>query len=120
MELQTLQADLAQYTGTVNYYRHPLGLLYTDGVKGLAEAAGAFWLIDLVASHQPKARRYESLRAFQLWRLTVSDDATATAACHADSNEPPAICQQIPFTDFPVGLFECYVINGVMLLKSEY
>ena len=45
-----LQDSLRQFTGSENVYRHLTGLRYTDGVKFLARNAGAFWLIDVVAS----------------------------------------------------------------------
>ena len=34
-------SDLEQFIGTENYYQHPLGLLYTDGVQYMAEKGGA-------------------------------------------------------------------------------
>ena len=51
---ETLESDLAQFTGSENYYRHSLNrkFMHTDGVNYLAEKAGAFWLVDLIASHQ--------------------------------------------------------------------
>ena len=34
-----------------NFYRHkPSLILYTDGIKELAEKCGAYWLIDLIIS----------------------------------------------------------------------
>ena len=44
-------ADLAQFTGTERYYRLNRKCLLTDGTKYLAEAAGAFWLMDAAASY---------------------------------------------------------------------
>ena len=39
----TLEADLAQFYGTDNWWRHWTGrITYTDGVKFLAEKAGAY------------------------------------------------------------------------------
>ncbi len=45
------QAELAQFTGTEQYYKHLGGLVYTDGVKYLAEKAGSYWLLDIIASY---------------------------------------------------------------------
>ena len=37
------------HNGSENFYCHkPSLMLYTDGVKELAEKAGAYWLIDLI------------------------------------------------------------------------
>jgi hypothetical protein len=47
-------ADLAQFTGSECFYRHPIVrvLFYTEGVQFLAEKGGAFWLIDEIAFSQ--------------------------------------------------------------------
>jgi hypothetical protein len=51
---EELLTNLAQFTGTTQWYKHPLyrGLLYTDGIQYLAENAGCYWLIDYVFSNQ--------------------------------------------------------------------
>lgn len=37
--------------GSENFYCHKISLiLYTDGVKELAEQCGAYWLIDLITA----------------------------------------------------------------------
>ena len=39
--------------GSENFYCHkPSLILYTDGVKDMAERCDAYWLIDLIISHQ--------------------------------------------------------------------
>ena len=39
--------------GSENFYQNKLSpIIYTDGVKDMAETCGAYWLIDLVISHQ--------------------------------------------------------------------
>jgi hypothetical protein len=45
------ESDLAQFIGTENYYRY-LGINLTDGVKFLADEAGAYWLVDIVSIAQ--------------------------------------------------------------------
>lgn len=45
-------------------------IMYTEGVKDMADACGAYWLIDLVISHQlTKSVRFEP---FQVWQLKES------------------------------------------------
>jgi hypothetical protein len=112
------KSDLAQFTGTEHYYRHLSGLQYTDGVKFLAESAGAYWLIDAIASYQHKVVSNPRLREFQLWKLTVSDNV-GTLTCRADSNLPAVISQMIEYTNFPFDI-DLYVCNNVLLLPSEY
>src|SRR6266702_3260301 len=94
-------ADLDQFTGTENWYKHWLGkCTYTDGVKYLAETAGAFWLIDEVAINQsrPRVRAEE----FQVWILDVDlEKRKATLRCE-DGNDHVVFRKNIPYTDFPL------------------
>lgn len=108
--------DLEQFTGTENYYKHFGGIVYTDGIKYLAEVGKCYWLIDLIVSYQPKLRDIP----FQLWAIRVFDDKTARITCREDSDLPELIKRKIGFTSFPLEYFECYCIDGVLLLKSEY
>jgi len=113
-----LLKELGGFTGTEYYHRHWLGLVYTDGIKYLADKAGAHWLIDLVASYQGKLKREE----FQVWRIRVNEKREATVDCWSDVPEKSKklVEQFIPFTDFPLEMYEFYCINGTILLKSEY
>ncbi|OSJ31570.1 hypothetical protein BSZ19_22050 [Bradyrhizobium japonicum] len=53
-------ADLRQFTGSEQVFRHSLmrSMTYTEGVQYLAESGGAYWLIDKVACLQlePKVK----------------------------------------------------------------
>ena len=113
-------ADLGQFTGTAQWYRHGLNrsLLYTDGVQYVAEKAGAYWLVDEIALAQAYVPQVKA-EAFQLWRLTVKEDSTATLACE-DGNGNSVYAKEIPFTDFPKQGIRFYVSNSVIMLPSEY
>ena len=111
-----LEAKLFQFIGTEHYYRHPLGLLYTDGIKFLAEEAKSYWLIDLIASHQPYLREIE----FQLWELDVSQNRTALITAREDTNQPTLVKQDIGYTDFPLAKITLYCQTNVLFLPSEY
>jgi hypothetical protein len=39
--------NLEGFTGTERYYKHLLGILYTDGVKYLAQEAGAIFQLSV-------------------------------------------------------------------------
>ena len=120
MEATELRASLDGFIGTEQYYRHWSGILvFTDGVKFLAEKAGAFWLIDAIASWQPKARLEPALREFQLWELFVYENRTALLVGSRDS-EDEAFRQQIEFSDFPMSYVKLYVEGEVLLLPSEH
>ena len=119
VEKQGLElADLAQFTGTENYYKYHGGLVLTDGIKYLADQAGAYWLLDIVASYQRKLAGV----GFQLWRIETCGlgNKSAVVTCREDSDQPDIVKQEIEYTDFPLDSFEFYVIDNVILLKSEY
>ncbi|WP_010476519.1 DUF6876 family protein [Acaryochloris sp. CCMEE 5410] len=84
-----LLADLDHYYCTTQHYKHPFGLLYTDGVKALAMGGECYWLIDAIASYQPGKviRANPTLLEFQRWMLTVNPDKSALLACYEDSPE---------------------------------
>jgi hypothetical protein len=55
------------------------GITFTDGAKYVADDAGAYWLLDEIAL----AQRYEkkvSGEEFQVWKLTVNADSTASSS----------------------------------------
>jgi hypothetical protein len=116
---EELAAALDQFIGTTQYYRHWLGTLYTDGVQFLAENAGAYWLLDAISSHQPRAMKDERLREFQLWRLDLHQDHSADLICLRDTDDE-AFRQHIEYTDFPQLDCRLYVRDNVILLPSEY
>jgi hypothetical protein len=110
---------LRHFTGSENWYRHALNptVLYTDGVKHVADAAGAYWLLDEIAL----AQRYESAvraEAFQVWRLDVKDSA-ARLTCE-DGNDRIVHIKAIPFSDFPEPGITLWCTNNTILLPSEY
>jgi len=104
--------ELDQFTGTENYWRHWLGLKFTDGVKYLADKAGAHWLLDAIFSyHRPEP--------FQVWTLKVKD-SQAVLTMQEDTGQPEKVKQEIEFTDFPLESIKFYLIDKVLLLPSEY
>jgi len=116
------QSELDGFTGTENYYRSFLNLKFTDGVKYMAEKAGAYWLIDAIASHQfnVNIQKNQRLQDFQVWTLDVSPGKTAVLSCREDSGYPAVINQKIPYTDFPMAKIQLWVENGVLILPSEH
>ncbi|MCK1671078.1 DUF6876 family protein [Bradyrhizobium sp. 150] len=109
--------DLAQFSGTERWFRHSLmrTVSYTEGVQFLADKAGAYWLIDKVATLQlePTIKREE----FQVWKLNVTG-SKATLVCE-DGNYNVVYSETIDFTDFPLDHVELWFENGVIMLPSE-
>jgi hypothetical protein len=123
------ESDLQQFTGTERWYRHALvrNVTFTDGAKYLADRAGAYWLLDIIAIAQPHTAGLAD-EYFQAWRLTVNADASATVVC-TDGNDKELYRQAIPYTDFPlpgIRLYCCrdgvlgYGVDWVILLPCEY
>lgn len=135
---QQIRQTLSHYYSAAEYFRHWSGLVYTDGVKYLADSCGAHWLIDLVASYQPRPE------PFQIWRLTMlpeeEGEPMAIVEMGEDTNRDgrlvywrnervgdlshatvgPAIRQMIEYTDFPLSEgITLYYENGVLMLRSE-
>ena len=126
--LDTLAAELEQFCGSSTWTKHWTGALYvTEGVKHLADRAGAYWLIDLIASYIPKCKKDEMLRDFQVWRLVKHDPPLvkqgvvdgeagphkymATAYCDRDLDDT-AFSQDISYTDFPLPEIKLYCELG--------
>jgi hypothetical protein len=114
------QSDLNQFTGSENWYRHGLNrnVTYTDGAQYLADKGGAYWLLDAIAICQLHEKRVAA-EEFQVWKLTVREDRTATFVCD-DGNDNIVYTQHIEFTDFPLDEVTLYFANNVIHLPSEY
>ena len=124
--------ELRQFTGDLERYRHGFNrrVIYTPGVKHLAERAGAYWLIAAIASYfgTSKMQRAQEadprLQSLQFWKLWVDADSRASLICQADSGEPAAIIQAIPYTDFPLDHIEIWAgFDGehwALYLPSEH
>lgn len=116
-----LEADLQQFTGTDHYYKYMFNVVLTDGTKYLADRAGAYWLMDVVASFQTAKK--VACEHFQTWNLNVQDDKKATVVAD-DGNGNVIARQKIPYTDFPLRSQRLYLVNDgryrVLMLPSEY
>jgi hypothetical protein len=89
--------------------------VYTDGLEFIAETAGAYWLIDAIASHAAKRRLMADpmLRDFQIWVLKVNQETReAVLTCKAGTGCRAAVRQVIPYTDFPMAEIKFYVERG--------
>lgn len=113
----SLQSDLAHFTGTENWYKHWFGRgLYTNGVKYLADAAGAYWLIDAIMSWQILEEVW--VQPFQTWTLKVEDKSGVLSCDDGDGNIIKV--QEIDHTDFPMSEIKLWFVDGVLMLPSEY
>jgi hypothetical protein len=113
-------AIMASFTGSETWHQHGLvrSILFTEGAKYVADAAGAYWLLDEIATNQlrPKIRREE----FQVWKLIVDADHQSAVLCCEDGNSRTVWRKRIDFTDFPGEGITLYFANNVIHLPSEY
>ena len=128
-----LRMELRHFCGDLEHYRHPINrrVIYTPGVRNLAEEAGAYWLIDAMASwigsysFLKALHQDERLRSLHFWKLTV-DRETKSALLEAvpDQGEAAFITQRIPFTDFPLDEIDVWAgydgTNWTLYLPSEH
>ena len=112
--------ELSRFTGSENWYRHGIArnVLFTDGAKYVADQGGAYWLLDEIALAQRGQKRVAA-EEFQVWKLTVKPDRTATLTCD-DGNGNVVFEKAIPFTDFPVESIELWFENNTIYLPSEH
>ena len=116
-----LTQSLQGFTGTENYHKWSIlfrNFVTTDGVKFLADEAGAYWLCDAIASHFPAYRD----EGFVVAKFTKKNRAWLLLL--EDGNDNILASQKIGFSDFPLPEITLYVIpqDGlwVILLPSEY
>ena len=124
--------DLSQFTGSETWYRwSPLSqVIASEGMMHVAETAGAYWLLDAIASHEEHnpellaACEDASFDYLHFWYLEVSD-GQAVLSCARDKGEEPVVVQRIEYTDFPHDL-TIYAGNDgrgtrrKLFLPSEY
>jgi hypothetical protein len=111
--------DLLQFTGTEEYYKNGNmpHILYTDGVKHLFETRSCYWLGNLIAGLHlfNKAIRQQGF---------VSCEFTAQSSegmlILTDGNDNILHEEKILFTDFTDKGVCLWLIDGVLLLPSEY
>lgn len=122
--------NLAQFSGgTDDRYKDTLGtkmahVIYTGGVKYVAEKAAAYWLIDDICLYQidktnPQIRK----EPFQSWKLTTKD-SKGVLTCE-DGNGKVVFKRDILFTDFPEPEITLWLIydgnpDATLLLPQEY
>ncbi|MDD3020661.1 MAG: hypothetical protein PHX61_06735 [Alphaproteobacteria bacterium] len=119
MTVNELKAALTQFTGSEEFYYHPLfrKFHYTEGVRFVAQEAEAYWLLEKILSNQilPELRNEH----FQSWKLTVESDKSALLVCE-DGNYVKIYSEKIDYTDFPLEEISFFFTNSVLLLPSEY
>ena len=127
LDSDDLRSALFHFTGTEQWYRHPFNqrMIYTDGVKFLAENGGeqgAYWFLDKMALEACPLLTAKS-QNFAAVTLTVNVDETAVITL-TDGNDGQIERFDISYTDMQTGEWRFYLIeegdDRVLLLPSEY
>jgi hypothetical protein len=113
-----LYGELERFTGTKNYYNYNLNnIVFTDGVKYLADKADAYWLINTIASCQTNG--IEKI-TFQAWGLTINSRKGVVLTMKEDNIFPRLVREDTGHYDFPIPTVDLWLINKVLMLPSEY
>ena len=125
VEEKTLTKEsLDQFHGCEKAYPAPGGRIYTEGVRHVIEAGGAWWLITDIAVYGGEADVAGPCGGFQLWTLKTHDRPngvrSATLTCVPDEGKSPLFRHEYTVTDFPLDEIDILVIGDTILLPSEY
>lgn len=112
-----LSNELAQFTGTETWHRHPPNreCLYTDGVKYFAEQVGGYWLLDILATEFFELQHKAGFLSIALKVAGRQADLVIE-----DGNDNELARKHIEFTDCPEGEWEFFFTDNVILLRTEY
>lgn len=115
-----LQQALDQFYGSESFYRHALfrKYRYTEGVQYLAQEGQAYWLLDYIFGKQFDEKKLKQ-QPFQVWTITVEEDKSAIIEV-SDGNKNRLARFELDFTTFPISPFSLWLIEGTLLLPSEY
>jgi hypothetical protein len=117
-EQEQILEELRYCSGTESYHKIPFSdLIYTDGINELIEKAGCWWLVSDMGILISATKKLQ--KDFLILSIKVNEDNTAEVTLKEDSNLKPIYSKVYNYTDFPLKEFELYIIDKVMLLKSE-
>lgn len=130
---EELTSELDQFTGSNQLHRWSQlfrNMVITPGVKYLCDNSGeqgCYWLIDAIASYQPKLLSHQDRRLayMQIWILSVNlEKRNAVLICVADIGEKPVVIQKFDSTDMQLPTVRLWVVSNehenIIMLPSEY
>lgn len=116
-----LRQGLNQFSGSETWYRHSINrnMLYTDGVQYFAETAGAYWLLDIVATEFMRLQRQEPFLSIT---LKASGSKAKIVVTDGGRGGPEVVLKskRIQFTTCPEGDWKFYLVDNVLMLPTEY
>ena len=117
METQAKTIDLSQFCGTSQYWKtSPFSsMVHTDGVQYLADEAGAYWFLDIMASEGIALHKKEP---FMSINMEVADGKALIV--FEDGDLKTLKIKKIGYTDCPSGIYTFFLADNVLMLTSEY
>lgn len=115
------EVDLSQFTGTTQWYIHPLyrDYTFTDGVHHVIEHGQAFWLVsDILMYHKTVQELNKYSQTY--WTLEKHKGGNAATLKCEDGDLNEIFSVVYPYTDFPIDRIDLWLHHNVLLLKSEY
>lgn len=114
--------EFVGYNGADQWYRHQLTqLIYTDGVKEIADKYEAYWLIDKILILNRTANFFGE--DFQHWTLqrVIDNDKPTPHMCLMmdDGNGVVIFATSLPYTDFKADVVTMYFENETLYLPQE-
>lgn len=113
-DAQTLTQVIQSFSGgSDKRYRHQLNrrVIFTEGMKEVAEKASSFWLIDdiviLAAPTFAKAWQAGEVGIGVVTLVVANSEARMTLSLSDDKE--PTLLQELPYTDFPEGEWNFYL-----------
>jgi hypothetical protein len=119
LEEDALRGQLSRFRRSEEFHAHSSNaLVYTPGVKFLAEHCRLFWLIDVINAWQWRALRDPDLAIFQLWELR-SIGTRRALFCMRDSENVFFALPVAKHHRSELESVSLYVEFGVLMLPSE-
>ena len=105
-------------SGSPKFHQHQsYSILFSDGIKCMADTTRCYWLIELIAFYQDKPE-IGKLK-FQCWELLRATES-AFDIIATDSHNHIVIAHQVPFIDFPYDAATVWVVNNCIILPNEF
>jgi hypothetical protein len=83
---EEIRSGLKEFRGSEKVHRLYGGVVCTDGVRWLMDAADCWWLISIICSYQNE-EVIQHFGGYQFWNFTFQDNAGVVTA-RADSDKP--------------------------------
>lgn len=121
MTPELIQQNLTYFNGSDTFYEHYIGpkklFIYTEGIKYLADNTGLYWYLDYIGLHN-QSLKVLKLESFQSWVLKKIEDRWLITC--DDGNKNILFTGEIEYSDFILAEITVWLVDGVLLLPSEY